>query len=105
MQELGKTFDGDECLDDVGRYLTELHIGKGGEDYDPTGRTLHTMARGNWRSIKSDMEGKMTSAVRGRVENTEAVAKELKATITVAQSKERGDEECESTYTGRHPRG
>ena len=34
--------------------------------------------------MKSEMEGKMTSGVSGLVENTEAVAKELSATITIA---------------------
>lgn len=36
--------------------------------------------------MKREIEGKITSAVRGFVENTEAVAKELNATITAQQS-------------------
>lgn len=40
--------------------------------------------------MKREMAGKITSAVRGLVENTEAVAKELNATITIAQSEEGG---------------
>jgi len=43
---------------------------------------LLTMASGNWRSMNSEIAGKMTSAVSGRDENTDAVAKELNATIT-----------------------
>ena len=40
--------------------------------------------------MKREMAGKMISAVRGLVENTEAVAKELNATITIGQSEEGG---------------
>jgi hypothetical protein len=43
---------------------------------------LLTIASGNWRSMNSEIAGKMTSAVSGRDEKTDAVAKELKATIT-----------------------
>jgi hypothetical protein len=43
---------------------------------------LLTIASGNWRSMNSEIAGKMTSAVSGRDENTDAVAKELNATIT-----------------------
>lgn len=104
-QKVGKAFNRDNGFDDVGRHLTELHTDKGHKRLDATGRILLTMARGNWRSMKSEMEGKMISAVRGLVENTEAVAKELNATITVAQSEERGDyKESESTYREHHPR-
>lgn len=39
--------------------------------------------------MKREMAGKITSAVRGRVEKTEAVANELNATITVGQSEKR----------------
>ena len=38
--------------------------------------------------MKREIEGKMTSAVRGLVEKTEAVAKEHSATITVTRSAE-----------------
>ena len=38
--------------------------------------------------MKREMAGKITSAVSGLSENTEAVAKELNATITFAQSME-----------------
>jgi hypothetical protein len=39
-----------------------------------------TMARGNWRSMKRDMAGKMTSEVRGLLDVMAAVANELNAT-------------------------
>ena len=43
-----------------------------------------TIAKGNWRSIKRDMAGKMTSEVRGIEDVNAAAAKELNATSTVA---------------------
>jgi hypothetical protein len=46
---------------------------------------LRTIARGSERSMKREMAGKITSAVSGLSENTEAVAKELNATITIAE--------------------
>lgn len=41
---------------------------------------LHTIARGNCRSINNAIAGNMTSEVRGREEVKAAVAKELNAT-------------------------
>ena len=41
------------------------------------------MARGNCRSMKREIAGKMTSDVKGVVEVTAATAKELKATKTI----------------------
>ena len=43
---------------------------------------MHTTERGNWRSMKSEMVGKITSAVMGFDEIIEAAVKELNATIT-----------------------
>lgn len=43
-----------------------------------------TIAKGNWRSIKRDMAGKMISEVRGIEDVNAAAAKELNATSTVA---------------------
>ena len=40
------------------------------------------MASGNSRSMNKEIAGKMISAVSGRDENTDAVAKELNATST-----------------------
>lgn len=40
------------------------------------------MANGNCRSMKSDIEGKMTSEVNGLDDTTAATANELKATST-----------------------
>ncbi len=45
-----------------------------------------TIARGNWSSMKREMEGKILSDVRGASEVNAAVAKELKATSTVVES-------------------
>jgi hypothetical protein len=46
---------------------------------------LHTIARGNWRSINSEIAGNMTSEVRGFSDVTAAVANELKATSTARE--------------------
>lgn len=46
------------------------------------------MASGKESSINNEIAGKITSAVRGVLEKTEAVAKELNATITMTNQPE-----------------
>jgi hypothetical protein len=45
--------------------------------------TWLNIASGNWRSMKSEMLGKILSDVSGELEVSAAVAKELKATSTM----------------------
>jgi hypothetical protein len=49
---------------------------------------LLTIANGNWRSIKSDMAGKITAEVNVLVPTAAATANELKATRTRTVSEE-----------------
>ena len=44
--------------------------------------TCENIASGNWRSMKSEIEGKILSDVKGVSDVSAAVAKELKATRT-----------------------
>ena len=55
---------------------------KGGEQGEGEEGKGRTMASGNWRSMKSEMEGKILSEVSGASEVSAAVAKELNATST-----------------------
>jgi hypothetical protein len=55
--------------------------------------------------MKREMAGKIISAVRGLVENTEAVAKELNATITIAQSEEGGSSRATAHTRNATPKG
>ena len=82
MQELRKMFDRDDSFNDIGGHLAELKA----ECKDATlikYSMLHTMARGNWRSMKREIVGNITTAVSGFVKNTTALVKELNATITI----------------------